>query len=210
MTLFTMPSLGADMEEGRLVEWLVAIGDKVNRGDVVAVVETQKGAIEVEIFDTGEVVELIAKIGQTLPVGAPLARITKPGEAGEGEAEHVSKALPAFGLEEKVPFQPAAASSVPAPISAGGGAVLASPAARARAAEAGIAIGGIAGSGPGGAVLFADVERQIREKPAAAIENSGGGERQRQAGARHGRDAPRHIRGYVAGQAGNPALLPVA
>ena len=55
MSIFTMPSLGADMEEGKLVEWLVAPGDKVARGDVVAVVETQKGAVEIEIFEAGEI-----------------------------------------------------------------------------------------------------------------------------------------------------------
>ncbi|TNF58413.1 MAG: biotin/lipoyl-binding protein, partial [Rhodobacteraceae bacterium] len=50
MAVFAMPSLGADMEAGTLVEWLVAPGDHVTRGDVIAVVETQKGAIEIEIF----------------------------------------------------------------------------------------------------------------------------------------------------------------
>ncbi len=50
MSLFTMPSLGADMEEGKLIEWLVKPGDHVAKGDIVAVVETQKGAIEIEIF----------------------------------------------------------------------------------------------------------------------------------------------------------------
>ena len=52
-----MPSLGADMEAGKLVEWLVKPGDAVQRGDIVAVVETQKGAIEIEIFEDGDVVQ---------------------------------------------------------------------------------------------------------------------------------------------------------
>jgi pyruvate dehydrogenase E2 component (dihydrolipoamide acetyltransferase) len=55
MSIFAMPSLGADMEEGKLVEWLVKPGDRVARGDIVAVVETQKGAIEIEIFEDGRV-----------------------------------------------------------------------------------------------------------------------------------------------------------
>jgi pyruvate dehydrogenase E2 component (dihydrolipoamide acetyltransferase) len=63
MGIFTMPSLGADMEAGKLVEWLVKPGDTVKRGDVVAVVETQKGAIEIEIFEEGEVSELTAELG---------------------------------------------------------------------------------------------------------------------------------------------------
>ncbi|MGB2891850.1 MAG: biotin/lipoyl-containing protein, partial [Albidovulum sp.] len=92
MTDFKMPSLGADMEAGKLAQWLVAPGDKVARGDVVAVVETQKGAIEIECFDAGEVAELVAKVGQTLPVGALLARIGSPGAA---EAGTVPPAAPA-------------------------------------------------------------------------------------------------------------------
>ena len=55
MAEFRMPSLGADMEAGTLVEWLVKPGDRVKRGDIVAVVETQKGAIEIEIFETGKI-----------------------------------------------------------------------------------------------------------------------------------------------------------
>ena len=75
-----MPSLGADMEDGKLVEWLVKPGDAVHRGDVVAVVETQKGAIEIEIFEDGIVQSLEADLGATLPVGAALALI------GDGSA----------------------------------------------------------------------------------------------------------------------------
>ena len=58
MAEFRMPSLGADMEAGTLVEWLVKPGDKVKRGDIVAVVETQKGAIEIEIYDPGQIEEI--------------------------------------------------------------------------------------------------------------------------------------------------------
>jgi pyruvate dehydrogenase E2 component (dihydrolipoamide acetyltransferase) len=70
-----MPSLGADMEAGTLVEWLVKPGDRVKRGDIVAVVETQKGAIEIEIFETGQIEQILVDLGDTLPVGLPLARI---------------------------------------------------------------------------------------------------------------------------------------
>ena len=73
MSVFVMPSLGADMEDGKLVEWLIKPGDAVHRGDVVAVVETQKGAIEIEIFEDGIVQSLEAELGATLPVGATLA-----------------------------------------------------------------------------------------------------------------------------------------
>ena len=59
MAEFCMPSLGSDMESGKLVEWRIKPGDQVRRGDIVAVVETQKGAIDVEIFDSGVVESLV-------------------------------------------------------------------------------------------------------------------------------------------------------
>jgi hypothetical protein len=75
------PRSGPTWRPGKLVEWTVKPGDTVKRGDIVAVVETQKGAIEIEIFEEGEVSELTAELGTELPVGAPLAVILKPGEA---------------------------------------------------------------------------------------------------------------------------------
>ncbi|MFJ5708407.1 2-oxo acid dehydrogenase subunit E2 [Streptomyces sp. NPDC093105] len=75
MAEFTMPSLGADMDEGTLSQWLVHPGDRVTRGDVVAVVETAKSAIEVECFDSGTVAEILVEEGTSVPVGTPLARI---------------------------------------------------------------------------------------------------------------------------------------
>ncbi|WP_030319841.1 2-oxo acid dehydrogenase subunit E2 [Streptomyces flavochromogenes] len=75
MAEFTMPSLGADMDEGTLSQWLVHPGDQVARGDVVAVVETDKSAIEVECFESGTVDTLLVDEGTTVPVGTPLARI---------------------------------------------------------------------------------------------------------------------------------------
>ncbi|MES4891606.1 dihydrolipoamide acetyltransferase family protein [Streptomyces sp. NPDC096012] len=82
MTAFTMPSLGADMEEGLLQEWLVSPGDRVHKGDVVAVVETDKAAIEVECFESGTVGRLLVAPGARVPVGTPLAVIE--GEAASG------------------------------------------------------------------------------------------------------------------------------
>ena len=70
-----MPSLGSDMEAGTLVEWLRKPGDAVKRGDVIAVVETEKGAIEIEIFETGVLEKLLIQPGVKVPVGTPLALI---------------------------------------------------------------------------------------------------------------------------------------
>ena len=80
MAEFTMPALGADMETGKLVEWRVAAGSRVRPGDVVAVVETHKGAIDVECFLDG-VIENLAPAGIVLPVGAVLARVGTTGSA---------------------------------------------------------------------------------------------------------------------------------
>ena len=70
-----MPSLGADMDEGTVLEWLVHPGDRVHKGDIVAVVDTAKAAVEVETFVEGVVAELLVDEGSKVPVGTPLARI---------------------------------------------------------------------------------------------------------------------------------------
>ena len=108
-----MPSLGADMEAGKLVEWLVQPGDKVRRGDVVAVVETGKGAVGIEIFEEGVVRSLEAKLGAELPVGAPLAVILGDAEA-EAEAEPAD-VEPAPEPEEPPAPGPSAADASVAP-----------------------------------------------------------------------------------------------
>ena len=68
-----MPSLGADMESATLTEWMVKPGDTVTRGDIVAAVETSKGIIDIEIFDSGRIEQLIVQPGTEVPVGAVLA-----------------------------------------------------------------------------------------------------------------------------------------
>jgi len=80
MIEFKLPSMGADMDEGKLLEWKVKPGDKVKRGDVVAVVDTSKAAVEVEIWDEGTVHELLVQPGTTVPVGAVLALLLATGE----------------------------------------------------------------------------------------------------------------------------------
>jgi len=101
-----MPSLGADMDEGTLVSWLVAVGDRVTRGDIVAVVQTEKSDIEVEVFETGQVAELLVEPGTTVEVGTPLARIDsgsmattsrgpEPTPGSQSEARPVPRPVPA-------------------------------------------------------------------------------------------------------------------
>jgi pyruvate dehydrogenase E2 component (dihydrolipoamide acetyltransferase) len=158
MGVFAMPSLGADMEAGTLTEWLVKPGDRVARGDIVAVVETQKGAIEIEIFEEGTVSELTAEIGQKLPVGAPLAVVLGEGEAAP-QAAPPSESVPPPAVIEPAPAPAAEAPPQPEPASpAAGSGRAASPAARVRARELGVDLSGVTGSGPGGAITLADVE----------------------------------------------------
>jgi pyruvate dehydrogenase E2 component (dihydrolipoamide acetyltransferase) len=76
---FRMPSLGADMEAGTVLEWMVKPGDEVHRGDIVAVVDTDKADIDVEIFESGVIDELLVPVGERVPVGTPLATVTIAG-----------------------------------------------------------------------------------------------------------------------------------
>jgi pyruvate dehydrogenase E2 component (dihydrolipoamide acetyltransferase) len=80
MSEFRMPSLGADMEAGTLVEWRVRPGDAVRRGDIVAVVDTDKAVIEVEIWQDGVVDQLLVAAGQKVPVGTPLGALRAAGD----------------------------------------------------------------------------------------------------------------------------------
>ncbi len=165
MAEFLMPALGADMETGRLVQWLVKPGDPVRRGDIVAVVETHKGAIDVEIFLDGVIREL-APLGQEMKVGALLARV---GPADETTSSALA-ALPA-GAAAAV-TAPIAGAALPRPLPgrapasiAPAGRPLASPAARRRALELGVELEGLGGSGVGGAIALADVERAAALAP---------------------------------------------
>jgi pyruvate dehydrogenase E2 component (dihydrolipoamide acetyltransferase) len=81
MIEFRLPSLGAEMDEGTLIEWKVKVGDAVRKGDVVAVIDTSKSAIDVEIWEEGIVAELLLEPGATVPVGTVIARLRAPGEA---------------------------------------------------------------------------------------------------------------------------------
>jgi pyruvate dehydrogenase E2 component (dihydrolipoamide acetyltransferase) len=168
-----MPSLGADMEAGTLVEWTVKPGDHVKRGDIVAVVETQKGAIEIEIFETGRVEQMLVEVGAKVPVGTPLARI---GSDQESEPALAAVPRPAEGATP-IAAPVVAAPSVPLPpvprprmvVEGGsGGRMRASPAARQLASIRGVDLAALFGSGPLGAILRIDVERSAAAVTAPA------------------------------------------
>jgi pyruvate dehydrogenase E2 component (dihydrolipoamide acetyltransferase) len=86
MIEFRLPSLGADMDEGKLLEWRVQPGDAVKKGQIVCVVDTAKAAIDVECWHDGIVQQLLVEPGATIPVGTPMALLREPGEAAAGGA----------------------------------------------------------------------------------------------------------------------------
>jgi pyruvate dehydrogenase E2 component (dihydrolipoamide acetyltransferase) len=165
MIEFRMPSLGADMESGKLVEWNVKPGQKVDRGQVVAVVETQKGAVDVEIWDAGVVDQLVVAPGDHVPVGGVLALLRQENEAP----------LPPYVAAAPPPAAPAAPAVEPAaaaPTLPPGQRSRISPAARRRAIELGLNVDLIVPSDVQAAVTIADVERAAREQKAAPADRS--------------------------------------
>lgn len=129
---FKLPSLGADMDEGTLLQWQVKPGDTVKRGQVVAVVDTSKAAVDVEIWHDGVLAEQLVQPGDKVPVGTVLARLREPGEAAPALA-----AVPAQSAPARLPV---------------------SPSARRRAVELGIDPGQVRGTGAQGSVTLADIE----------------------------------------------------
>ena len=130
------------MEAGTLVEWLVKPGDRVKRGDIVAVVETQKGAIEIEIFETGQVEQILVDIHSKVPVGTPLAWIRTELEAKAGLAAPKPVAQPAAIAEAPPRGLPQVARPLPLTgiVSGEAGRVRVSPAARRLAQERSIGV----------------------------------------------------------------------
>ena len=152
-----MPALGADMDEGTLVEWLVKPGDQIRKGEIIAVVDTAKSAIEVESFHAGTVGQLVVPAGQTVPVGTVLATITETGAEAAGQPTAKPKAA-------KPPAKPKPAKRAPAkPGAAKPGQAAAvlpgSPLVRHEAEQLGVDLAAVHGSGRGGAITRGDVER---------------------------------------------------
>jgi pyruvate dehydrogenase E2 component (dihydrolipoamide acetyltransferase) len=172
------------MEAGTLVEWLKKPGDAVKRGDVMAVVETQKGAIEIEIFEAGVLDRILVQPGEKVPVGAPMATLRSDGAAQEPEPTPPQpppelppqpEPLPPGAPPER-PYQPPPERppaevppefppspelppvEIPEPEAVGRARVRMTPAARRRAAELGLDTTRVRGTGPEGAITLADIE----------------------------------------------------
>ncbi|MGE5274080.1 MAG: dihydrolipoamide acetyltransferase family protein, partial [Verrucomicrobiota bacterium] len=154
MAEFVMPALGADMSAGTLLEWLRQPGDHVERGEIIAIVHTDKADIEVEVYSSGVIKELVVEPGTEVPTGTVLALIAEEGEAPAARPQ--AEPLPA-----------AAPVLEPGLIGAAGDGhrLLASPSAKHLAAELGVDLTTVEGSGPSGRIQRKDVERAKAAAP---------------------------------------------
>ena len=150
MAELKMPSLGADMEFGTLVQWRVKPGDRVRRGDVVAEVETQKGVFEIDIREDAVIGELKVAEGARVKVGAPLASLLTTA----GAAERATPTIPTPAISPEAVSPVSAPAALPSPER-----LRVSPLARKVASELGIDLTGVVGTGEGGVITRDDVER---------------------------------------------------
>jgi pyruvate dehydrogenase E2 component (dihydrolipoamide acetyltransferase) len=177
-TTVVMEALSPTMEEGRLVEWKKQPGDAVAVGDVLAEVETDKAVMELVARAAGSLLQHAVAPGSTVPVGNPVAYIGQPGEVVDAAAPTPSEAqatqpVPSANTPTSMPPAPPAAAATEglgevvmpavgvAPVSApvhDGGRVKASPLARKKAAERGLDLGAMTGTGPEGRIVLRDVE----------------------------------------------------
>ena len=152
-----MPALSPTMEEGTLAKWLVKVGDSVSSGDLLAEIETDKATMEFEAIDEGVIKEILVAEGTDgVKVGTVIAVI-----AGEDDdaapAPKAAAAAPTPKAETATP-PPAAKVAAPAPAKASGDRVIASPLAKRIAADKGIDLAGLSGTGPNGRIVKADLE----------------------------------------------------
>ena len=169
-----LPKLGQTMEEGTIVAWLVKEGDAVNRGDILFEVESDKAVLEVESSYRGTVLKILAGADVTAPVLSPVAIIGEPGEdiapllaelSGGGESAFEAGVLETEAAAEPAAPEQAPAAAVAEPVPAGR--IVASPRARKLAAEKGVDLARVAGTGPEGRIIEADVQAYLAVQPKA-------------------------------------------
>ncbi len=189
MAEFRMPSLGADMDEGTVLEWLVKPGDVVQKGDPVAVVDTAKAAVEVETFVGGLVEKLLVPVGQCVQVGTPLASIAANGAAPSGAPQPAPEPAPQPAPEPApAPVRPAAPVEPVKPVKIVkpaelaepvklvepevgvpvGGRLKVSPYARKLARSLGVDLTGVVATGQRGLITSDDVRRSAAQVPEPA------------------------------------------
>jgi pyruvate dehydrogenase E2 component (dihydrolipoamide acetyltransferase) len=167
MKTIQMPSFGSDMEHGTLTEWFIKSGDRVAKGDVIAVIETHKGAIELDIFDTGVIDSLLLEAGEAAPVGTPIARLrldketlsdTQPIELKQPLAPPPQTQIDSDGHSKQTATEPQNSPlKAQTPVTDNHSRILASPAARQLAGKLGLELNQQHGTGPGGAICLRDI-----------------------------------------------------
>ncbi|QJE96603.1 dihydrolipoamide acetyltransferase family protein [Luteolibacter luteus] len=162
-----MPKLSDTMTEGTLIKWHKKVGDSVEIGDILAEVETDKATMEMEAFDEGTITEILIQEGEKAAIGATLA-VLDGDDAGAAPAPAASSAPAAEAPKaEAAPAAAATSAATPAPVaSADGSRLKASPLARKVAGELGVDLSSVAGTGPAGRIVRADVEAAKGSKPA--------------------------------------------
>lgn len=176
----TMPQMGADMTEGTLVRWLKQVGERVERGDIIAEIETDKATVELEAYEAGTLIKHVAAEGEAVPVGDVIALLGEESEAAPDVERKPPAETPARrtiepeAREAQAAAQPVANRAAGPAITAQGapanGRIRISPVAKRIANQAGLDITVLAGSGPDGRILRKDVEAAIarpRQAPEA-------------------------------------------
>lgn len=159
-----MPSLGAEMEEGTLLEWYVEPGDEVAYGQVIALLDTEKAEIEMESFDAGTIEALLIVPGQTVSVGEPIATLTgaAPAEDRAPATPPPRPSAPPIGQPKRVVSTPPRALGTQ--LRSRTARVRATPLARRLAQERGLDLARLTGSGVHGAIVEADVRFAVRPR----------------------------------------------
>jgi pyruvate dehydrogenase E2 component (dihydrolipoamide acetyltransferase) len=166
-----MPKLSDTMTEGTLVKWHKKVGDSVEIGDVLAEIETDKATMEMESFDDGILTEILVQTGEKAPIGAVLAILNgDSGRAPDDAHLNVTHTPDSEPVHTSPASAPQAAAPATAPVATGADRILASPLARKVAAELGVDLSTVTGSGPAGRITRSDVEAAAKSpaKPAAA------------------------------------------
>ena len=170
--LINMPKLGFDMREGKLGEWVVKEGDSVGQGETIAIIETDKASVEVPTFRAGVLHRILVPAGESVPIGVPIAVIGEAGEQIDLAALGVTKAEVKAEVKVEATSQAVPAAAAPQPVATAaaleGGRLAASPVALRMAAELGIDINKVPGSGPGGRIIKRDIEAYLAAQDQAA------------------------------------------
>ena len=168
-----MPALSPTMEEGTLAKWLVKEGDSVKSGDIIAEIETDKATMEFEAVDDGVIGKIVIPAGtEGVKVNAPIAVLLADGETAADAAPAPAKATAPTATAASAPAQAAASPAPAAPKAADGTRVFASPLARRIAADKGIDLSKIQGSGPHGRIVKADVAGATASAAPIAMANA--------------------------------------